>query len=445
MEFLILLLLIILNGIFAMTEIAIISARKSKLKQMAEKGDTNAKKALELASTPNRFLSTVQIGITFVGIFAGAFGGKTLARSLASFLSQVPFIGIHSDLIALLLVVFFITYLSLVIGELVPKRIALSNPERIGSYMAKYMHVLSFLSAPLILFLSASTDWILKLFKVKLIPEAHITEDEVKMLIREGARVGVFNLAEKDIVERTFLLSDKKASMLMTPREDIKWLDIAQGSKKVRETISEDSYSYFPVGSEDLDKVIGVVRTKEVLTNYLTEDKLDLRKFIQKPLFIPENMDALKLLELFKKSGVHIAFVVDEYRNIQGLLSITDLLEAIVGDIPTIDEMQKTEIVQRDDGTWLVDGLVLIDEFKEYFRIPIFPGEKSGLFQTVGGFVIHHVGHVPKTGDAFERMGLRFEVIDMDGTRVDKILVKKFLGEQGHKETKTKEKTHTKH
>ena len=322
-----------------------------------------------------------------------------------------------------------------------PKRIALSNPEKIGSYMAKYMQVLSFLSAPLILFLSASTDWILKLCKIKLTQEAHITEDEVKMLIREGARVGVFNLAEQDIVERTFLLSDKKAGMLMTPREDIKWLDIAQGSKEVRETLSEDSYSYFPVGKEDLDKVIGVVRTKEVLTNYLTEDKLDLRKFIQKPLFIPENMEALKLLELFKKSGVHIAFVVDEYRNIQGLLSMTDLLEAIVGDIPTADELQKTEIIRRDDGTWLVDGLVLIEEFKDYFRIPIFPGEKSGFFQTLGGFVIHRIGHTPKTGDAFERLGLRFEVIDMDGNRVDKILVRKSVNNlQKHEDAKKQER-----
>ena len=427
MELLIILLLVIINGFFAMTEIAVVSARKSKLKQMADKGDKNAKRALELADNPNRFLSTVQIGITFVGIFAGAFGGETVARSLSRFLFQIPVVGNYSDTIALLLVVSFITYISLVIGELVPKRIALGNPEKIASFMAKYMQSLSLISSPLIQLLSISTDWLLKLFRIKPSIETQITEEEIKMFITEGARVGVFNLVEKDIMERTFRLSDMKANMLMTSRKEIKWLDVTKGSKLMRKTIAKNSFSYFPVCKDSLDRVIGVVRTKEILTNYLTKEELDLENYMHKPLFVPESMNALKVFELFKKSGVHIALVVNEYGNIEGLLSITDLLEAIVGNIPTIGESQEMEISKRDDGTWLVDGLVSIDEFKSYFNIRKFPEEGSGIFQTIGGFVMHKIEHVPKAGNSFETEGFRYEVVDMDGNRVDKILVKKIV------------------
>lgn len=427
MELVIILLLIIFNGIFAMTEIAIVSSRKSKLKQLAEKGDTNAQKALELAGNPNRFLSTVQIGITFVGVFAGAFGGDRLADPISHIISNVPFIGQYSDLIGLLLVVSVITYLSLVIGELVPKRIALSNPEKIASLMAKSMHWLSLVSAPLINVLSKSTDWILKIFGVRETAEIPISEEEVKMLIREGARIGVFNLAERDIVERTFRLSDMKVNMLMTPRKEIRWLDATGGSKNIRKAISQSSFSYYPVCNKELDKVIGVVRTKELLTHYFIEETLDLKKLMHKPIFVPESMNALKVLELFKKSGIHMAIAVDEYGNIEGLLSITDILEAIIGDIPTIDEYEESTITKRKDGSWLVDGLVSIDDFKEYFRIKKIPKEESGIFQTVGGFVMHQIGGIPKAGNSFEISGFRIEVVDMDGNRVDKILVKKIL------------------
>ena len=425
MALVIIILLIILNGIFAMTEIAVVSARKSKLKQLAEKGDVNAQKALELAANPNRFLSTVQIGITFVGIFAGAFGSETVARPLSSILSQIPLLDKYSEIIAILVVVTLITYVSLVIGELVPKRLALGSPEKIASFMAKYMQTLSSISSPLINLLSISTDWILMLFRVKPQVEAQISEEEVKMLIKEGARVGIFNLSEKDIVERTFRLSDMKANMLMTPRKEIKWLDITKGSSSNRKTISKNSYSYFPICRGNLDKCIGIVRTKEILTDYLTREKLDLEKFMHKPQFVPESMYAFKVFELFKRTGIHSALVVNEYGNIEGLLSITDLLEAIVGDIPTIDELEEREITKRDDKSYLVDGLVSVDDFKAYFQLRKFTEEESGIFRTIGGFVMHKIGHIPKTGDSFEIDGYRYEVVDMDGNRVDKILVKK--------------------
>lgn len=425
MEILIILLLIIFNGIFAMTEIAIVSSRKSKLKHMAEKGDKNAKRALELADNPNKFLSTVQIGITFVGIFAGAYGGETVAQYLSNSLSSLPFIGIYSEAIGIVIVVSFITYLSLIIGELVPKRIALSNPEKIASFMSRFMQAFSSISSPLVNFLTISSDWVLKILRIKQLPEIPISEEEVKMLIREGARIGVFNLTERDIVERTFRLSDQKVNMLMTPRKEIKWLDITGGNKSIRKSISQSSYSYFPVCKKNLDKVIGVVRTKELLTDYFLEEKLNLEKIMHKPIFVPESMNALKVLEIFKRSGIHLALAVDEYGNIVGLLSITDILESIIGDIPTIDEYEENAITDRKDGTWLIDGLVPIDEFKEHFKIRKLPREESGIFQTVGGFVMNQIGHIPETGNTYENNGFRFEVIDMDGNRVDKILIRK--------------------
>lgn len=429
MEVIIILLLIILNGIFAMAEIAIVSARKSRLKQLANQGNTNAQKTLDLANNPNQFLATVQIGITFIGIFAGAFGGKTIAKSVSGYISPLPLIGTYSENIALFLVVALITYLSLVIGELVPKRLALSSPESIATFMAQPMQTLSSFSFPLVKLLSISTDWILKIFKVKESPEVSITEEEVRMLIKEGARMGVFNLAERDIVERTFRLSDKKVTALMTPRKEIKWLDINTTAHKIRKAISRNSYSYYPVCRDNLDKVIGVIRTKEVLTHFLTEKKPDIQKYLRKPLFVPVSMDSLKVLELFKKSGIHVALVVDEYGAVEGLLSLTDILEAIVGDIPTIDELEDKTIVQREDGSWLVDGLVTLDEFKEKFRLRKLPNEITGQFHTIGGFVIYKLGSIPMTGDAFDLDTFRFEVVDMDGNRVDKVLVKQIKSE----------------
>ncbi len=407
-----------------MAEIAIVSARKSKLQQMANEGDAQAKKALELANNPNRFLSTVQIGITFVGIFAGAFGSETLAQPLALMIGQIPLVGPYSEGIALFIVVSVITYLSLVIGELVPKRIALTNPEKIAALVALPTQTLSSISKPLVDVLSMSTDWILRIFGVKAVVEMPITEDEVKMLIREGARVGIFNLAERDIVERTFRLADQRVDMLMTPRKEIVWLDAEDNDAGLRKKLSRSSYSYLPVCRGKLDKTIGVVRTKELLTHFLEANAFDVHTLMHKPIFLPESMNALKVLELFKKSGIHVAMVVDEYGNITGLISITDILEALVGDIPTIDEIEEQAFFQRGDGSWLVNGLVMIDEFKEKFQAQKLPGEKSGQFHTIGGFVMYRLGRIPIPGDTLDLESMHIEVVDMDGNRVDKLIVK---------------------
>lgn len=424
MEMAVIFILILVNGLFAMAEIAIVSARKSKLQHMADQGDQQAKKALELANNPNRLLSTVQIGITFVGIFAGAFGAETLAQPLSLRIGPLPVIGYYSDTLALFIVVSVITYLSLVIGELVPKRIALTNPEKIASLVALPIQALSSISKPLIDILSVSTEWVLRIFGVKTPAELPISEEEVKFLIREGARVGIFNLAERDIVERTFRLADQKVNMLMTSRNEIVWLNLDSSESDLRKKLAQSTYSYLPVCRGKLDKVAGVVRTKELLTHFLETETLDIEKLMQKAIFLPESTNALSVLELFKKSGVHVALVADEYGNMSGLISITDILEALVGDIPTIDETEDQAIVEREDGSWLVDGLTPVDKLKDYFKLRKVPGEKSGQFQTVGGFVMYKLGRIPVVGDIFDLDTLHIEVIDMDGNRVDKLLVR---------------------
>ncbi|MBI2597526.1 HlyC/CorC family transporter [Candidatus Daviesbacteria bacterium] len=423
MEIIIILLLIILNGVLAMAEIAIVSARKSRLKQQANEGSKNAQAVLELTQSPSRFLSTVQIGITFVGIFAGAFGGETIAKSLSVALESVSFIAPYAEGIAILLVVAFITYLSLIIGELVPKRIALNNPETISKFMVYPMNFLSSIASPLVSLLTFSSDWVLRLLQIRQSGEPIVSGEEIRMLIGEGTRAGIFNIAEKDIVERTLKLSDKKVNTLMTSRKEIVWLGLDSPFKTLRNKIAKHPHAHFPVCRDNLDKIVGVVRAEDILTHFLLEEKIELQKFIHKPLFVPESMDGLKVLELFKKSGIHMAVVVDEYGNIQGLLSITDILEAIVGDIPTIDELDEREITKREDGTYLVDGLVPIDEFKDYFHIKKLPDEKSGVFHTVGGFIMYRLGHIPASGDKVEWTDFKFEVMDMDGNRIDKILI----------------------
>ena len=425
MEIIIILLLILLNGIFAMAEIAIVSSRKSKLKQLAQSGDKNAQTALELAQSPNRFLSTVQIGITFVGVFAGAFGGETIAKHLAKALEGMPLIGEYNNGISVFLVVIGITYLSLIIGELVPKRLALSSPEKIAALIARPMKLLSVIASPLVTLLTISSDWFLNSLNIKGQIESSVSEEEVRMLIKEGAKIGIFNISESDIVERTFKLSDKKVNSLMTPRKEITWLEIDSPFKTLRSKIAKNPHTHFPVCRDSLDKVVGIVRAEDILTNFLLEEKIELTKFLHKPLFVPESMDVFKVLELFKKSGIHTALVVDEYGNIQGLLSLTDVLEAIVGDIPSLDELEDLEIIKRDDGSWLVDGLLPIDEFKEYFSMKKLPDERSGVFHTIGGFVMHKLGRIPSSGDKFEWGSYRFEVVDMDGNRIDKVLIMK--------------------
>lgn len=323
-----------------MAEIAIISARKYKLKKLANEGDKDAQIALDLSNNPNRFLSTVQIGITLIGILAGAFGGATVAESLSAYLSTVPLLAPYSGFLGIGIVVIVITYLSLVIGELVPKRIALSNPVKIALFVSRFMNFLSLATGPVVRVLSISNNLVLSILRIKIKQEAWISEDEVRMLISEGAKIGIFERAEKDIVERTLLLDDKKLSSLMTPARKIAWLDINDSPKKIRAKISKRPHSHYPVCRGFLDEVIGIVRTENLLTDFLADEKIDLKEDLRKAIFVPGTMNALKVLEVFKKSGIHIVLVVED-KKVVGLVSLTDILEAIVGDISTIDEQDK--------------------------------------------------------------------------------------------------------
>jgi putative hemolysin len=420
MEMLIILVLIILNGVFAMSELAVVSARKARLQQWADTGDGKALTALELADSPNRFLATVQIGITLVGILAGAFGEATIAETLVIRLSSYPLLEPYSKVISLAVVVLGITYLSLVIGELVPKRLALYSPERIARAVAVPMNVLSLISFPVVRLLSVSTDVIMRLLlRGRASPEPPVTEEEIKVLIDKGTQAGVFEVAEQDMVAGVFRLNDRTVDALMTPRTEIVWLDLGDTSDEIQHKFTSSGYSRFPVCQGNLDNVLGVVQIVDLLARRLEGQPVDLSALLQAPQFVPETASASGVLELFKESGVSLALVIDEYGGIQGLVTVDDIVKEIVGDI----ELDRPKIIQREDGSWLIDGMLPVDEFKELFEISKLPGERRDRYQTVGGFVMSYLGRIPSSADHFETGGLYIEVIDMDGKRVDKVLV----------------------
>lgn len=423
-EISIILLLIIINGVFVLSEIALVSSRKARLQQRASEGDEGARKALELASSPNRFLSTSQIGVTFVSIMAGAFGGATIAGEVEARLREIPPLAPYSHIAGIIIVVIGISYFSLVVGELVPKRLGMSRPEKVASIIAPPMNTVSRLLSPVVRILSISTDLVLKVAGVKPVEEPPVTEEEIKILIDEGTRAGVFEEVEQDIVERVFRLSDRRASSLMIPRADVTWLDIDDTPEEIRRKVDQSDYPLFPVGRGSLDDILGVVRPRDMLSCSLKDQQIDLKSSLIPPQFIPESMAALKILELFKQSGVHVALVVDEYGGVQGLVTLKDILEAIVGDIPYIGRPTEPQAVKRDDGSWLVDGMLSTDEFKELFKVKRLPGEETGYYQTIGGFVMMHLGRIPSTGDRFVWDDLRFEVVDMDENRIDKMIIK---------------------
>jgi putative hemolysin len=423
LEILIIFLLLVANGIFAMSEIAIVSARKARLQQLADAGNAQARAALELATNPNRFLATVQIGITLVGILAGAFGGATIAEEIAARLSVVPFLAPYGETIGVGVVVLGITYFSLIIGELVPKRLALNNAERIASAVAAPMQALSTITAPAVRLLSISTDIVIRLLRVKPSAEPSITPEEIKVLIEQGTESGVFEEVEQDMIESVLRLDKRRVGAFMTPRTQIVWFDLEDTLEDIRRKIVSSQHSRFPVVKDSLDNVLGIVRTKDLLAQSLASQSLELRALLRPPLFIPESMSALKVLELFKQKGTHIALVTDEYGGIQGMVTHNDILEAIVGYIPSAGEPTEPQATRRDDGSWLLDGLLHIDKLKDIFDLEKLPDEEHGNYQTVGGFVMSQVRSIPTVGQRFKWGKLWFEVVDMDGHRVDKVLV----------------------
>ena len=425
MEILIIFLLMICNALFAMSEMAVVASRKVRLQQWANQGNARAQVALDLAQSPNRFLSTIQVGITLIGILAGAFGGTTVARSLEGYLKGIPYLRGYSEVLSLGIVVLGITYLSIVLGELVPKRLALNNPERIASAIAVPLRLLATITHPVVQVLTISSEGVLKLLGYQPSREPPITEEEIKVLIEQGTQAGVFAEKEKDIIKSVFRLADREVGVLMTTRLEIVWLDLNAPIEENRVKIMDHPYSRFPVAQDNLDNVLGVVRAKDLLDQGLSSQLMDLKEKMTPPLFVPENAPALHLLEMFKKSRPHLALVVDEYGGIQGLVTLNDILESIVGEISSQNQPAEPQAVQREDGSWLVDGMVPVDEFKEIFDLVRLPGEGSGHFQTLGGFIMMQMGRVPRPADHFEWEGLRFEVVDMDGKRIDKVLISK--------------------
>jgi putative hemolysin len=418
-------LLIIINGVFVMAEMAVVSSRKPRLQQFANEGSPGAQVALDLATQPDRFLATTQIGITLIAILTGAFGERTLTERLSVRLQQVPRFAEYSETLAFAIVVVAITYVSLVIGELVPKRLALYSPERIASAMAKAMRFLSKICAPAVSIVSGSTRVVMGLFRLKPAEGPPVTEEEIKVMMEQGTEAGVFQEAEHDIMKSIFKLGDRGVSALMRPRRDVVWLDIDDPFVENQKKLASSLYSRFPVAQGSLDNVLGIVQTKDLLTRCLAGSRVELRENLRPPLFVPEGLPALRLLEMFKKSRTHIALVVDEYGGVEGLVTLNDILEDLVGDVASVDMPEERQIYQRSDGSWLIDGKVLIDDLKEALSIPQLPDEESGSYQTLGGLVMLQVGRVPVTGDSFETEGYKFEVVDMDGKRVDKVLVSK--------------------
>lgn len=429
MDIVLILTLILFNGFFAMAEFAIISSRKSKLKNMAIVGNQKGKIALQLAEKPNIFLSSIQIGITLMTVLAGAVGEDKFVSKIATLIKPIPVIGSFNEEIAFIFIISSITYLSIVLGELVPKRIALGNPEKIASLVAPFMLTFSNITSPIIRLLSVSTEFVFKLIGLKPGTSSIITEDEIRILIREGADMGIFSKTEKKLIERALMLDDLKVGMLMTPKHKMTVIDIEKFVEKPKHYLSNYPYSRLILTEGKKDKIFGIIHIKDLLSYSFEDDKLEidkLKKIVDKPHLVPESIKAIKVLELFRHSTVHIALVLDEFGNIQGLVTLNDILEALVGEIKS-QTTQEPLIVVRDDGSFLIDGAVPIYDLKKKLHLQELTNKDLSNYQTVAGFVIAHFEKIPKTGDFFEKSGYKFEVIDIDNNRVDKVLVKKIL------------------
>ncbi|WP_072037579.1 hemolysin family protein [Flavihumibacter sp. ZG627] len=417
-EILIILGLILINGLFSMAEIALVSSRKARLESQANRGDARAKEALELSNHPDTFLSTVQIGITLIGILTGIFSGDTVTSDVAAFFQSIPLLAPYSNGIATTVVVIILTYFSMVLGELLPKRIGLSNPEKIAKLVARPMHIISRITHPFIWLLSKSTHLLSKLFNVQR-NDTQVTEEEIKAIISEGTEQGTIDEAEQEIIERVFHLGDRNISSLMTHRSDIVWFDLNDNEVSIKEKILKEPHSIYPICEGDIDNIKGVVSIKDL---YITND-LTLFKHIMKPaMFVPENNTAYRVLERFKESQLHSCFIVDEYGSVQGMITLNDILEAIVGDLPQPD-IEDYEIIKRDDGSYLVDAQIPFYDFLSRFEMTDWMNEGEHEFNTLAGFILHKLERIPQTGDSMEWKGFRFEIIDMDALRIDKILV----------------------
>ncbi|RXR34738.1 HlyC/CorC family transporter [Flavobacterium piscinae] len=420
MEIIIILFLILLNGVFSMSEIALISARKNRLETAAKKGNPAAKVALDLANSPNKFLSTVQIGITLIGILTGIYSGDKITTDVQNFVAGFEMLKPYADSIAVGIVVVILTFFSLVLGELVPKRIGLNYPEAIAKAVAVPMKIVSKITAPFIWLLTISTEFILDVFRIKPTADGKVTEEEIKAIIKEGTEVGEVQEIEQDIVERVFHIGDRKVNSLMTHRKSVDYLSLDDSPEELKNKVLNDLHSFYPVCHENLDEIIGIVSLKELFLNF-EKGSFDLKSMIKEPVYFIEHTSAYKALEMFKKSRVHYALVVDEHGVFQGIITLNDILEALVGNASDFYE-EEFQLVVREDGSWLVDGHYSLHDFLTYFDMDEHINDYE--VTTVSGFMITELGDIPKQGQKLIWNKLEFEVIDMDGVKIDKILIK---------------------
>ncbi len=420
-EILIILFLLLLNGFFALSEIAVVSSSKPLLRQMAQQGNRRAKIALRLAEDSGRFLSTVQVGITLVGIIAGAYGGATIAEELAEPLNVYGFIYPNGETVAVVLVVTLLTYFSVIIGELIPKQIALSNPERLAMRVAPIMSALATACRPVVSLLESSANCFLRLLGIFNVGEARVTEAEVKAVIAEGASSGALQLEEKEMLERIMRLDDHDISVVMTHRSDIVWLDVDESLESVLDKVENTRHSHYLLAQGSVDQLLGLITVKDLFLQIGREDAFDLRAIVHKPLYLSDTVSILNALEEFKQSTSSHAVLVDEHGGLQGIVTLKDMLETLIGTLPEPAFRQDFSGVQREDGSWLLDGGLTILEAEELLGINSLLVEGEGV-KTLAGFVLAHSNRIPKAGDHFTWNGWRFEVVDMDRNRVDKVL-----------------------
>ncbi|MEI7612959.1 MAG: hemolysin family protein [Betaproteobacteria bacterium] len=424
MDIVLLVLLISLNGILAMSEIAVVSSRKSRLQKLADDESPGAQTALDLSNNPSAFLSTIQVGITTVGILSGAIGESALADPLTHWLSSFHLVEPYARGLALTLVVVGLTYVSVVIGELVPKRLGLLAPETVAALIATPMNMLARLARPLVWLLSSSSSLVLQLIGARSRGEPPLTNDEINVLMEQGAEAGVFHESEQAIVSNVLRLDEQRISAIMTHRNDIYLLDLDKPETEIRACLAEAPFTRIVVCRDGLEHIVGILRTADLLKLALTGEKLEVESFLRPPLYVPEGVTTTHLLENFRKARQQCALIVDEYGELQGLVTLTDVLTSIVGELPSSDVSEEQDIVERADGSWLIDGSVAIERLKLVTKIEDdLPGEDENAFNTLGGLVMYVLGRIPVVADRFETAGCRFEVLDMDKNRVDKVLL----------------------
>jgi len=416
--------LILVNGFFSMSEMAVISSRKQRLKAKAEEGHAAYGAVVALTESPTAFLSTIQIGITLIGILAGAYGEETIAVRLKSSFNTMPMLAAYSDVLSTGIVVVSITFMSILFGELIPKRVALGSPERIASLIVYPMKILSIIFMPLVRLFTMITNIIISLTRMAGAGNDNppVTGEELKVLIKEGEAFGLIKKHQAEMAEGVFELHENRIVSIMSPRPDIKYIEITDPAKKIKEKIVEyGDYPYLPVCRNGLDTIVGVIKTRDILKTILLGEFKSINRHMEKPLYAPESISPLKVLELFKSNKSHIAFVIDEYGGISGLVTLHDVVGEIVGDIPEASEQENPRITRRGDGSFLVDGMIAVDEFQEYFGLDI---SEDGGYNTLAGYIIEMLGRIPKVGEVLKSGGYSFEIVDLDGNRIDNVIVR---------------------